>query len=158
MAVVDRSVGIAFASLAFLGAAMCLFLPPVGFGLLAATASLAFAYVVARVTYPLLKSLGKKIMNEVTKKPHSDEGDRESEGEKEDLTESEFETSDMKVKPTPEIEKIAKRLQETVADSPIIPTTIQPEESDQVSAPENTRLQKKKEEDELLQEKEHPSM
>ncbi|HHF0526848.1 TPA: hypothetical protein ACTUT5_003505 [Legionella anisa] len=158
MAVVDRSVGIAFASLAFLGAAMCLFLPPVGFGLLAATASLAFAYVVARVTYPLLKSLGKKIMNAVTKKPHSDEGDRESEGEKEDLTESEFETSDMKVKPTPEIEKIAKRLQETVADSPIIPTTIQPEESDQVSAPENTRLQKKKEEDELLQEKEHPSM
>lgn len=159
MAVIDRTVGIAFASFAFIGAAVCIFLPPVGFGILAATASLALAYVIGRVTYPLLKSLGKKIVNAVTKKPESDEGDSDAEGEKDDLTESEFETSVMRAQhDMPEIEKIAKRLEKTVADAPIIHTTIQSEESAHVSPAKITRPQKKKEEAELLKESEHPSM
>lgn len=159
MAVVDRTVGIAFASLAFIGAAVCIFIPPVGFGILAATASLALAYVVGRVTYPLLKSLGKKIVNAVTKKSEADEGDSESEGEKEDLSESEIETSDRKIhKDKHKLEIIAERLKKTVEDYPIIPTTISSEESDQVSPLKITRPEKKKEEDETLKENEHPSM
>ncbi|MCE0722175.1 MULTISPECIES: hypothetical protein [Legionella] len=159
MAVVDRAVGITFASIAFIGAAFCLFLPPVGFGILAATASLALAYVIGRVTYPLLKSLGKKIINAVTKKTESDEGDNDTEGEKDDLTESEFETSDRKVKQDmPGIKKIAERLKETVADEPIIRPTLQPKDSDQVSPSKSTGLEKKKEEDELLKETERPPM
>nr|WP_242602957.1 hypothetical protein [Legionella tucsonensis] len=159
MAVIDRTVGIAFASLAFIGATVCIFLPPVGFGILAATASLALAYVIGRVTYPLLKSLGKKIVNAVTKKAESDAGDSDVQREKDDLTESEFETSAMRTQhDMPEIEKIAKRLEKTVADAPIIHTTIQPEESAHDSPAKITRPQKKKEEDEILKESEHPSM
>ncbi|KTD42696.1 hypothetical protein [Legionella parisiensis] len=157
MAVVDRTVGIAFAALAFIGAVVCIFLPPVGFGILAATASLALAYVVGRVTYPLLKSLGKKVMHAFTRKPESD-GDSESEGEKEGLSESEIETSDRKVHhDMDKIEIIAERLKKTVADYPIIPTTIQSEES-LGSPPKTKKSEKKNEEDETLKENEHLSI
>ncbi|QEY50039.1 hypothetical protein [Legionella longbeachae] len=71
-AALDKTVGVGLAAFALVGIVTSMIFPPVGVGILAATASLGVAYLVARVTVPLIKFLAEKIINAVTKKPDLD--------------------------------------------------------------------------------------
>lgn len=71
-AALDKTVGVGLAAFALVGIVTSMIFPPVGVGILAATASLGVAYLVARVTVPLIKFLAEKIIDAVTKKPHLD--------------------------------------------------------------------------------------
>ncbi|MCW8409195.1 hypothetical protein OQJ13_09440 [Legionella sp. PATHC035] len=129
-AVWDKSAGVAFASLALIGAIVSLIAPPAGLGILAVAASLGIAYTVARLTFPLFKSLANKIVNYSTRKSEPTKQDNEEPAEKEALTESEFDSSAKRVKrDMPDIEKIAERLEHTVASEPITHSGTQPDQS-----------------------------
>ncbi|VEG91428.1 hypothetical protein [Legionella spiritensis] len=60
-AFLDKGVGIGLASLAVAGLALSLFFPPVGLGIFAASAGLGAAYIVGRITVPLVAPLFKKL-------------------------------------------------------------------------------------------------
>ncbi|MCW8399019.1 hypothetical protein OQJ26_09475 [Legionella sp. PATHC038] len=129
-AVWDKSAGVAFASLALIGAIVSLIAPPAGLGILAVTASLAIAYTVARLTFPLFKSLANKTVNYFTRKSEPTKEENEDLGVKEALTESECDSSAKRVKKDrAEIEKIAERLEHTVASEPISHLGTQPDHS-----------------------------
>ena len=59
-AVVDKGISVAISALALAGLTLTLFFPPVGLGLLAASAAFGALYMVARVTYPFIKRLFAK--------------------------------------------------------------------------------------------------
>ena len=63
---IDRITAIGLASVAFLGVTLSLFFPPVGLGLILASAGAGVLYFIARVSYPLVKKL---ITNLMTDKP-----------------------------------------------------------------------------------------
>ncbi|WP_115707586.1 hypothetical protein [Legionella sainthelensi] len=86
-AALDKTVGVGFAALALVGIVTSLIIPPVGIGILAATASLGVAYFVARVTVPLMKLLVDKIINAVAKTPTPDNGQQNAQELKNDLSE-----------------------------------------------------------------------
>ncbi|WP_454781431.1 hypothetical protein [Legionella sp. WA2022007384] len=155
----DKSAGVAFASLALIGAIVSLVFPPAGFPILAAAASLAVVYVVGRVTYPLFKFLAGKIANLITRKPESAKKESEEKGVEDVLIETEFETSSMKVKhDMDKIKKDAKRLEQIVADFPIIETPKRPEATAQAPSLKITGAKKKNSDEELQEDDEHPSM
>lgn len=85
-AALDKTVGVGFAALALIGIVTSMIIPPVGIGILAATASLGVAYLVARVTVPLMKFLAEKIINAVAKKPAPDNEQQSSQELKNDLS------------------------------------------------------------------------
>ncbi|KTC91589.1 hypothetical protein [Fluoribacter dumoffii] len=120
-AILDKSVGTAFATLALIGVIVSFIAPPVGIGILAAAASLAVAYTVGRLSYPLFKMLANKITNP-SPKPQPGKEEREEDGDQDALIETEIETSAKKVKKDmSEIKKVANQLLETVEDYPVIP-------------------------------------
>ncbi|AUH71463.1 hypothetical protein [Legionella sainthelensi] len=86
-AALDKTVGVGFAALALVGIVTSLIIPPVGIGILAATASLGVAYFVARVTVPLMKLLVDKIINAVAKTPAPDNEQQNVQELKNDLSE-----------------------------------------------------------------------
>ncbi|KGP64325.1 hypothetical protein EP47_00310 [Legionella norrlandica] len=71
MKIVDRTVAVALAALTIAGLATALFFPQVGVGLLLGIAVFGGAYLVARVTSPLVIALGKWIYNKL--KPSTEE-------------------------------------------------------------------------------------
>lgn len=69
----DKTMGVALACLALIGVVVSLVFPPVGLIILAVTASIGFTYLIGRVTYPLFKYLGEKLVNYFTKKEEPEE-------------------------------------------------------------------------------------
>lgn len=55
--VMDRSIGILLAALSIIGLVLALYFPPIGLGILAGVAIAGGAYVVARITFPLVKMM-----------------------------------------------------------------------------------------------------
>ncbi|KTD00613.1 hypothetical protein OQJ19_06585 [Fluoribacter gormanii] len=158
IATLDKTAGVAFTSLALIGAIVSLAFPPAGLPILAAAASLAAIYVVGRVTYPLFKFLAGKIVNIITRKTGPAKND-EDKGAKDDLTDKDFETSSMKVKyDMAIIKKDAKRLEQLVADFPIIDTHPESELTTPTPTLKITDAKKKKSDEELPEEDEHPSI
>lgn len=73
-AVMDRGVAVSLASLAVIGIAISIFFPPIGLGMVAATAILGAVYIVGRITIPLITSwitgkFNKKTGTSVSDKP-----------------------------------------------------------------------------------------
>lgn len=76
VAFMDKGVGIALASLAIAGLVLSLFFPPVGLGILVASAGLGTLYLVSRISYsflapkigPLLKKVGDWFANKFSNK------------------------------------------------------------------------------------------
>ncbi len=157
-AVMDRTAGIAFASLALIGAVVSLLFPPAGIGILAAVASLAAVYVIGRVTYPLFKLLVNKIVHADTKKTESDQ-EHPDEQKKDELAEDEFEDSGMRVKhDMDKIIKDAKRLEQIVADYPIIRSGTPSEITTPTLIPKKSELKERSVEEDVSEEDEHPSI
>lgn len=159
-AVLDRTIGTLFACLTVIGAAVSIFLPPVGLFIIAASASLAIAYVIGRVAIPFFKSLKKNKIYETSK---LDEDDSEGEGKKDELTETEteteFVTSDMRViHDRDKIMKAAKRLEKLVADDPIIKTKLMNTEPEQDCPPEASDTAQKVLDEPVVQGDEHPTL
>ncbi|CAM3031096.1 coiled-coil protein [Legionella steigerwaltii] len=149
-AVLDKSAGIAFASLILIGAVASLIVPPVGVGIIAVTAALAVAYTVGRLIYPLLKFLANKIVNYVTRKSESDTEEGEALKEKDSLTESESESSAKKAKK--DMPEVAKRLENAIEDDPKTKT----EYSTQTFISGKRVSKKNKDDEEIEQDSENP--
>jgi hypothetical protein len=121
MKTVDKSVGLAVASLTLIGAVVGLIFPPAGFAILVAASAIGVAYLVGRVTFPLFKSLGEKISNYFTKKSESNLDQQADEGLKNDLTESLDKEMHIELQfNDPKVIKEARRLEKTVAGDPLI--------------------------------------
>ncbi|QMT58752.1 hypothetical protein [Legionella sp. PC997] len=152
----DKTAGVAFTSLALIGAIVSLVFPPAGFPIFAVAMSLAAIYIVGRITYPLFKFLAGKMVNSRNKTPEITKKDSDDKEVEDDL----LETSSMKVQQDMDkIRKDAKRLEQIVADFPIIGTPKKSEVRPKSSSTLEISTPKKKKIDEELQEDdEHPSM
>lgn len=84
--VTDKAVAVAFAAIAVVGLVIALFIPPVGFGILAAVSVASMAYITARLATPLFRSLGSWFKNtfqktsEVGDDPEHQEGVQHEKG------------------------------------------------------------------------------
>lgn len=142
-AAMDKTVGLAFATLGVIGAVVSLLVPPVGIGILAATASLAVTYTVARIAFPLMKALVGKIVDAVTKKSNvepehkedneldigvkatnSDGLDVDPEQSKSDELTAPYAQSIKTIFDNPKIKKEADRLEQEVDLPPIHETPV----------------------------------
>ncbi|WP_156413551.1 hypothetical protein [Legionella hackeliae] len=68
VSLIDKTMAIALSSLVIIGLAISLAFPVIGLGIVAATAALGGAYILARILTPLFIDLGKKLMNKLFKK------------------------------------------------------------------------------------------
>ncbi|WP_454784907.1 hypothetical protein [Legionella sp. WA2024007413] len=151
----DKTAGVAFTSLALIGAIVSLVFPPAGFPIFAVAMSLAAIYIVGRITYPLFKFLAGKMVNSRNKMPEVTKKDSDDKEVEDDL----LETSSMKVQQDMDkIRKDAKRLEQIVADFPIIGTPKKSEVKPKSSTLEISTAKKKKIDEELQEDDEHPSM
>ncbi|PWY56544.1 hypothetical protein DGG96_05310 [Legionella qingyii] len=160
IATLDKTAGVAFTSLALIGAIVSLVFPPAGLPIIAAAASLAAIYVIGRVTYPIFKFLAEKIVNASTPKTEFAKKD-EDQGAKDDLTENEIEIETSASKVKRDMDKImedAERLKKIVAKFPITNTHAESEVTIPAPTLKTTSAKKKKSDEELQEEDEHPSM
>lgn len=70
----DKTVGVGLSALALIGLVTYLYFPPAGLGILLAGAAIGTLYIVARVTYPLIKNFAAWIREKISAPTSKEEG------------------------------------------------------------------------------------